>query len=161
MTRAGCAPWTPASGRPSSAVWCCGPSATAGWPCRGSPSTSAPGRSPTREGRIEGREREYVVGWIKRGPTGIIGTNRKDANETVRGLLADLASGAREDASIASAEEVEAWLSERCPDLVDLDGWEAIDAHERATGQDGGRPRRKLVDRTAFMDLVRERARTQ
>jgi ferredoxin--NADP+ reductase len=123
----------------------------------GVPFDERTGTIPHVEGRIEGREREYVVGWIKRGPTGIIGTNRKDANETVRGLLADLAAGTREDATIASAEEVEEWLSGRCPDLVDLDGWEAIDAHERAAGQDGGRPRRKVVDRTTFMSLVRER----
>jgi ferredoxin/flavodoxin---NADP+ reductase len=123
----------------------------------GVPFDEASGTIPNDEGRIDGREREYVVGWIKRGPTGIIGTNRKDANETVRALLADLASGAREDATIASAEEVEEWLSGRCPDLVDLDGWEAIDAHERAAGEGGGRPRVKVVDRTEFMSLVRER----
>jgi ferredoxin--NADP+ reductase len=40
---------------------------------------------------------------------------------------------------------------------VDLDGWGAIDAHERAAGETGGRPRVKVVDRTALMDLVRER----
>jgi ferredoxin--NADP+ reductase len=98
-----------------------------------------------------------VVGWIKRGPTGIIGTNRKDANETVRNLLADLATGFRDDATAASAEDVEAWLSQRCPDLVDLDGWEVIDAHERGRGEGSGRPRVKVVGRTDFMDLVRGR----
>ncbi|NMO89245.1 FAD-dependent oxidoreductase [Actinomycetospora sp. TBRC 11914] len=123
----------------------------------GVPFDEGSGTIPHTEGRIEGREREYVVGWIKRGPTGIIGTNRKDANETVRALLADLTSGQREDAVIASAEEVEEWLSERVPDLVDLDGWEAIDAHERAAGEGGGRPRVKVVDRGDFMSLVRER----
>ncbi len=116
------------------------------------------GTIPHAEGRIEGRDREYVVGWIKRGPSGIIGTNRKDANETVRVLLADLASGAREDASIASPEEVEEWLSGRCPELVDLDGWGAIDAHERSAGEGGGRPRVKVVDRSSLMDLVRQRS---
>ncbi|WP_033414413.1 FAD-dependent oxidoreductase [Actinomycetospora chiangmaiensis] len=123
----------------------------------GVPFDEGSGTIPHTEGRIEGREREYVVGWIKRGPTGIIGTNRKDANETVRGLLADLATGARDGAAVASAEEVEEWLSGRCPDLVDLDGWEAIDAHERAAGEPGGRPRVKLTDRSSFMDLIRSR----
>ncbi|MCD2193893.1 FAD-dependent oxidoreductase [Actinomycetospora endophytica] len=123
----------------------------------GVPFDDGSGTIPHAEGRIEGRDREYVVGWIKRGPSGIIGTNRKDANETVRNLLADLGNGAREDATIASAEDVEAWLSERCPDLVDLDGWEAIDAHERAAGEGGGRPRVKVVDRSGLMDLVRQR----
>jgi ferredoxin/flavodoxin---NADP+ reductase len=124
----------------------------------GVPFDDGSGTIPHDEGRIAGREREYVVGWIKRGPTGIIGTNRKDANETVRALLADLASGTREDASIASAQDVEEWLSGRCPELVDLDGWEAIDAHERAAGEAGGRPRVKVVDRDAFMGLVRQRS---
>ncbi|WP_433801419.1 FAD-dependent oxidoreductase [Actinomycetospora sp. CA-084318] len=121
----------------------------------GVPFDEGSGTIPHTEGRIEGREREYVVGWIKRGPTGIIGTNRKDANETVRGLLADLATGARDGETVAGAEEIEEWLSGRCADLVDLDGWEAIDAHERGAGEPHGRPRVKVVDRAAFMDLVR------
>ena len=124
----------------------------------GVPFDEGSGTIPHAEGRIEGRDREYVVGWIKRGPTGIIGTNRKDANETVRTLLADLATGTREDATIAPPEDVEEWLSQRCTDLVDLDGWEAIDAHERGAGSGGGRPRVKLVDRAAFLDLIRSRA---
>lgn len=124
----------------------------------GVPFDEGSGTIPHTEGRIEGRDREYVVGWIKRGPTGIIGTNRKDANETVRTLLADLSTGAREDATIAAPEDVEEWLSQRCTDLVDLDGWEAIDAHERGAGSGGGRPRVKLVDRAAFLGLIRSRA---
>ena len=67
-------------------------------------------------------------------------------------------TGAREDATIATPEDVEEWLSQRCTDLVDLDGWEAIDAHERGAGSGGGRPRVKLVDRAAFLDLIRSRA---
>ena len=61
------------------------------------------------------------------------------------------------DATIAAAEDVEEWLSERCPELVDLDGWGAIDAHERAAGEGGGRPRVKVVDRSTLMGLVRDR----
>ena len=121
----------------------------------GVPFDDASGTIPHADGRVDGRDREYVVGWIKRGPTGIIGTNRKDANETVATLLADLASGDRDGATVASTEEVEEWLSGRCPDLVDLDGWEAIDAHERGAGGDSGRPRVKVTDRDAFLDLVR------
>ncbi|HEY2223023.1 FAD-dependent oxidoreductase [Actinomycetospora sp.] len=122
----------------------------------GVPFDDGSGTIPHTEGRIEGRDREYVVGWIKRGPSGIIGTNRKDANETVRGLLADLATGAREDATIPEAGDVEEWLSGRCADLVDLDGWEAIDAHERTAGEGGGRPRVKVVHREHLMGLIRK-----
>ena len=121
----------------------------------GVPFDEPSGTIPHESGRVRGREREYVVGWIKRGPTGIIGTNRKDANETVRVLLADLATGARDAATVPGPEEIEEWLSGRCTDLVDLDGWEAIDAHERGRGDDAGRPRVKLTARDAFTDLAR------
>ena len=90
---------------------------------------------PHTEGRVDGHDREYVVGWIKRGPTGIIGTNKKDANETVRHLLADLAERAPIEQADDHHDAVEAWLRERCPDLVDQEGWEAIDAHERGRGE--------------------------
>ena len=120
----------------------------------GVPFDDASGTIPHDAGRVEDRDREYVVGWIKRGPTGIIGTNRKDANETVRTLLADLAAGARADAAVPSAEDVEQWLVGRCPDLVDLEGWAAIDAHERGAGEPSGRPRVKVVDRSGFVDLL-------
>ena len=67
----------------------------------GLPFDDGSGTVPHTEGRVDGHDREYVVGWIKRGPTGIIGTNKKDANETVRHLLADLA----ERAPIEQAED--------------------------------------------------------
>ena len=115
------------------------------------------GTVPHTEGRIdgEGHEREYVVGWIKRGPTGIIGTNKKDANETVRHLLADLAGRAPVERGDDHGESVEAWLRDRCPDLVDQAGWEAIDAHERGRGEPHGRPRVKVVDRDELIKLSR------
>ncbi len=121
----------------------------------GVPFDERSGTVPNVEGRVSGRDREYVVGWIKRGPTGIIGTNRKDANETVRHLLADLATGTRDAEPVAAPEEIEQWLAERCPDLVDLDGWSAIDAHERGRGTDAGRPRVKVVERGGFVELLR------
>ena len=122
----------------------------------GLPFDEASGTVPNTEGRVTDRDgdhgREYVVGWIKRGPTGIIGTNKKDANETVRHVVADLA--AREPRE-HSPDEVEAWLRERCPDLVDQEGWAAIDAHERGRGEPSGRPRVKVVDRDELVKLSR------
>jgi len=116
------------------------------------------GTVPHTEGRVTGHDREYVVGWIKRGPTGIIGTNRKDANETVRHVLADLAAEpGRGPATLPSPEEIEEWLRARCPDLVDQQGWEAIDAHERGQGDPSGRPRVKIVDRDELAALARRR----
>jgi ferredoxin--NADP+ reductase len=93
---------------------------------------------------------EYVVGWIKRGPSGVIGTNKKDAQETVDAMLADLGLGAdaATDAHVPPeprADAVEALLRSRQPQLVTYAGWEAIDRHERALGEPAGRPRVKLT----------------
>jgi ferredoxin/flavodoxin---NADP+ reductase len=117
------------------------------------PFDESSGTVPHTEGRIDGDEhaREYVVGWIKRGPTGIIGTNKKDANETVRHVLADLA----EREPIEHGDDIEAWLRDRCPDLVDQAGWRAIDEHERGRGEPDGRPRVKVVSRDELIKLSR------
>jgi ferredoxin--NADP+ reductase len=94
---------------------------------------------------------EYVVGWIKRGPSGVIGTNKKDAQETVDAMLADLGLAADAPAAEAhvpskpDAAAVEALLRSRQPQLVTYSGWEAIDRHERALGERTGRPRVKLT----------------
>jgi ferredoxin--NADP+ reductase len=66
--------------------------------------------------------------------------------------VADLAS--REPRE-HSPDEVEAWLRDRCPDLVDQEGWAAIDAHERGRGEPHGRPRVKVVDRDELVKLSR------
>jgi ferredoxin--NADP+ reductase len=113
---------------------------------------------------------EYVVGWIKRGPSGVIGTNKKDAQETVDAMLADLAplahpapasngdgpngadgTGSPDDRpghapANPGAAAIEALLRERQPELVTYSGWEAIDRHERALGERAGRPRVKLTE---------------
>jgi len=84
----------------------------------------------------------YAAGWIKRGPTGVIGTNKKDATETVEALLADAREGRLVRAGDRRLEEL---LRERGFRFVDYDGWEAIDAAERAAGEPLGRPRVKLA----------------
>jgi ferredoxin--NADP+ reductase len=90
---------------------------------------------------------EYVVGWIKRGPSGVIGTNKKDAADTVARILEDRDAGAlgTPEAGLGDPAAVEAWLSERAPEHVTWAGWEAIDARESALGEPAGRPRVKLV----------------
>jgi ferredoxin--NADP+ reductase len=124
---------------------------------------------PNQAGRVFDPDRgaplpgEYVVGWIKRGPSGVIGTNKKDAQETVDAMLADLidssnGSGpahppaARHRPSAPSALAIEQLLRVRQPDLVTYTGWEAIDRHERALGEPAGRPRVKL---TSIEELLR------
>jgi ferredoxin--NADP+ reductase len=87
---------------------------------------------------------QYVVGWIKRGPSGIIGTNKKDAQETVKALLEDVAAGKVLQCAQPEREAIEALLAERCPGRVTYADWESIDQTERAAGGPQGRPRVKL-----------------
>jgi len=93
---------------------------------------------------------EYVVGWVKRGPSGVIGTNKKDAQETVDAILADASAGEkplhkRSSSADANADTVEQMLRARQPELVTYAGWSSIDRHERALGEPAGRPRVKLT----------------
>jgi ferredoxin/flavodoxin---NADP+ reductase len=87
---------------------------------------------------------QYAVGWIKRGPSGIIGTNKKDAQETVKALLEDVAAGKVLRCAQPEREAIETLLAERCPDHVTYADWESIDQTERAAGEPQGRPRVKL-----------------
>ena len=104
---------------------------------------------PNDRGRVHDAERTYVAGWIKRGPSGVIGTNKKDASETVQLLLDDARAGklVRDDPSLT----LEALLDERGVHYVAYDGWQAIDAAERSAGEPLGRPRVKL---TAWEQLL-------
>jgi len=93
------------------------------------------------------RRGEYAVGWIKRGPSGVIGTNKKDAQETVDAIFADASAGGN-DLNVPDSPDgaaIELLLRERQPELVTYSGWEAIDRHERALGEPSGRPRVKLT----------------
>jgi ferredoxin--NADP+ reductase len=88
--------------------------------------------------------RSYCAGWIKRGPTGIIGTNKKDATETVAQLLDDVQAGRVAHREEATPDAVEALLAERDIRAVTYPGWTSIDELERAAGEKLGRPRVKL-----------------
>jgi ferredoxin--NADP+ reductase len=88
---------------------------------------------------------EYVAGWIKRGPSGVIGTNKKDAADTVAKIVADAEAGALNEPADADPDACAAWLLERVPDAVTWEGWQSIDAQERAAGEPHGRPRVKLM----------------
>jgi ferredoxin/flavodoxin---NADP+ reductase len=99
------------------------------------------------------RTGEYAVGWIKRGPSGVIGTNKKCAAGTVARLLEDRQRGRFREPRAPDGEAIEAWLRKRVPEIVTWRGWQAIDEHERALGAPEGRPRVKLV-RTAEMIAV-------
>ena len=120
-----------------------------GVPTPGLPFDDKSGTIPNTDGRVAGSRNEYVVGWIKRGPTGVIGTNKKDSHDTVDTLIADLAA-ARNSFGLADfgddhADNLADWLASRQPKLVTAAHWEAIDRFERAAGEPHGRPRVKLA----------------
>jgi ferredoxin--NADP+ reductase len=101
---------------------------------------------------------EYAVGWIKRGPSGVIGTNKKDAAETVARILEDRDAGRLNEPAKPHRGEVEAWLSASVPGVVTWTGWEAIGRHETRLGEHQGRPRVKVV-RVPEMIALAEAAR--
>jgi ferredoxin--NADP+ reductase len=115
-----------------------------GVPTPGLPFDEKSATIPNTAGRVEGSRNEYVVGWIKRGPTGVIGTNKKDSQDTVDTLLADLAAGELADFPEDHADRLVEWLSERQPKVVTSAHWQIIDEFERAAGEPHGRPRVKL-----------------
>jgi ferredoxin--NADP+ reductase len=100
-------------------------------------------------------EGQYVVGWIKRGPSGVIGTNKKDAQETIDLLFEDLAAGRVPDPGDAPTT-VEDLLGERAPDkVVSFAGWESIDAAEKGKGEPLGRPRVKFCTIEEMLEASR------
>jgi ferredoxin--NADP+ reductase len=100
---------------------------------------------------------EYVSGWIKRGPSGVIGTNKKDSQDTVNKIMEDVAAG-RVNQPIS--DDIDALIEACAPDAVTWEGWQAIDAIETAAG--GGsapaRPRVKLTEWAALREAARRTA---
>jgi ferredoxin--NADP+ reductase len=115
----------------------------------GVPFDEGTGTVPNDRGRVS--PGVYAAGWIKRGPSGVIGTNKKDATETVEVLLEDLRDGPRKG---RSAEDVEQLLAERVPRLVMYEGWTSIDERERSAGEPHGRPRVKLCTWDELLDAA-------
>jgi ferredoxin--NADP+ reductase len=101
----------------------------------------------------------YCAGWIKRGPTGVIGTNKKDATETVERLLEDARQG-RLTRSGATADSLPELLAGRGVEIVTYEGWEAIDALERSHGEGLGRPRVKLCSWEELLSAARGQAQS-
>jgi ferredoxin/flavodoxin---NADP+ reductase len=88
---------------------------------------------------------QYTAGWIKRGPTGVIGTNKPDAAETVTGMLEDLARDIHLRPSDATPEAVERMVRERQPQYVSYQDWLRLDDIETRRGKETGRPRVKFT----------------
>ena len=117
-----------------------------GVPLPGLPFDERFGIIPNVEGRVRGMPATYVTGWIKRGPRGIIGTNKKCARDTVRALLADARSDTLPNTGTLIATDVDRILRQRQPHLIDQLGWLHIDDKERAAGRAAGRPRIKITE---------------
>jgi ferredoxin--NADP+ reductase len=124
-----------------------------GLPLPGVPFDEPSGVIPNVAGRVQRNGStaigEYVVGWLKRGPTGVIGTNKGDAKETVEQLLDDLNALPR--APHREHDAVVATLAQRGVGVVSWAGWEAIDAAEQALGAAAGRTRIKIAARDALL----------
>ncbi len=99
---------------------------------------------------------EYVAGWIKRGPSGVVGTNKHDARETVDALLADAADGTL--AVRGDVDDLVTTLQARGAEPVLLEDWRAIDAAEVALGATHGRARTTLHERETLLAAVRAAA---
>ncbi|MFJ8127562.1 FAD-dependent oxidoreductase [Streptomyces hydrogenans] len=109
------------------------------------------GTVPDQGGRVmEGEEHmasTYVTGWIRRGPVGLIGHTKGDANETVANLLEDFAAGRLLTPASPEPEAVTAFLDGKDLTYTTWDGWYALDAAEKALGEPQGRERVKIVER--------------
>ncbi|WP_034087208.1 FAD-dependent oxidoreductase [Streptacidiphilus albus] len=120
------------------------------------PFDPASGTVPNRAGRVLAADDShqtavYVTGWIKRGPVGLIGHTKGDANETVACLLDDHANGRLPGAELPEPEAVTAFLEQRGVRYTTWDGWHRLDAHERALGEAEGRERIKVVERESML----------
>ena len=89
----------------------------------------------------------YVSGWIKRGPTGVIGTNKSDGYSTVKVMIADALREETLSPSRASADAIECLIKTRQPHFVSYADWQRLDAMETARGEAEGRPRKKIISR--------------
>lgn len=123
------------------------------------PFDNASGTIPHEGGRVLDLDGEhipgvYTTGWIKRGPVGLIGHTKGDALETVNNILADTESTPR--AGETDGDSILRLLDERGVTYTNWDGWQRLDAHERALGEQRGRDRMKVVSREDMVTISRD-----
>jgi len=135
-----------------------------GVPLRGVPFDERRGTILNQNGRVleshggEHRTGHYTAGWIKRGPSGVIGTNKKCATETVANLFEDVAAGKLLEPENPDPNAIEVLLAERGTNYVSFSGWEKIDAAEVGKGEPHGRPRVKFVRIDEMLETAAEQA---
>jgi ferredoxin/flavodoxin---NADP+ reductase len=98
---------------------------------------------------------EYVTGWIKRGPTGVIGTNKSDAVETVTSLLAGVRDGAVK--AQGRSGDLDRLLAQRGIHALGMPAWHRIDAAELKLGASRGRLRTTLAHRYELLAAAEDR----
>ena len=102
------------------------------------------------------RKREYVAGWIKRGPVGVIGTNKQDAVETVHRMLGTFLNEKMEAGKNYANSDIVPLLEKRKVEYVSFADWKLLDAHETDAGQKHGRPRVKLTSLAEMLSVIRQ-----
>ena len=136
-----------------------------GTPLPGVPFDADRGIIPNEQGRVIGSDGQvltgvYTAGWIKRGPRGVIGTNRACAQETVACLWEDYDDG-RLRRELSPSKGIDAILAANGAEPVDWRGWLAIDAAERAEGAQQGRPRVKFVNVADMLAIAKREGPTR
>lgn len=130
----------------------------------GVPFDSRRGIIPNELGRVtdpdSGKSRlgEYTAGWIKRGPTGLIGTNKADAHETGDRMLEDLTAGRLLDPPKPHIDHAADLIAQRQPEHFSYEHWKWLNDHETSLGESAGRPRVKLTT-IEQMRAARDRCR--
>ncbi len=133
-----------------------------GVPLPGVPFDTKAGVIPNQGGRIIDPATQQVVagqyctGWIKRGPSGVIGDNRKDSKDTVTQLLDDVPGFPALDPENATRASVERLLAQRKPGYVTYDDWKRLDQAEIANGAAIGRPRLKFSRVRDMLEAIRD-----
>ncbi len=128
-------------------------------PIAGVPFDDKRGLFPNRDGRMlvsaggDVLPNCYVVGWAKRGPSGIIGTNKPDSVATVNAMKEDWAS--LQAPAVRDGDVIVRMLAQRQVTVVDYAKWQKIDAHESAAGAAAGRPRVKLTHIADMLDVAK------
>jgi ferredoxin--NADP+ reductase len=109
-------------------------------------------KDPATGGHVTGL---YAVGWIKRGPTGVIGTNKQDAGETVDSIIEDVGKGAVNDPPLPDAGSILNLVSAAQPDYVTYEDWLRIDSIEIERGKARGKPRVKFTSVEEILDALK------
>jgi ferredoxin/flavodoxin---NADP+ reductase len=131
-----------------------------GVPLPGVPFDPKTGLVPNAKGRVlratggEPLPGHYVSGWIKRGPSGVIGNNKADSVETVNALIEDASAGRLLSPPSPDPESFATLLAERCRACVTFAEWRNLDRHEIARGQPQGRPRVKCVSVEEMLEAI-------